>query len=495
MNTEPLALLEVIHQWHRDPAKMTRLARVRKSPLVKLPPQITWTLLGLFHYRLRKRRAFKILKQQLPRAVAEQGRQNTVSIEDIFDSYSRGVLPGKPEWEYELDGNLSYVRNRVTGEQVHVDVLNGPDVIFAHHLPQFLGSCRRPSPVVSRLLELFPNGRGITQAIQYLRDQRMFHVIDEYDGTMEFELCGIVNNYLAAVHEFLLAWRPQENRPILGAIIGDWDKVKDGGVDPLAHNKTESKAKMSRERWLSLLRFAAGGELREDLLFALAAAKDTQLPTYLSQALDNPDLVATALDIIGDDPAWRPEVEAAFDRTHGRKFAPEKVAAANYLARIGAAIDPLIDCLLSPPNNIQGAILLALNYAPQRLVDLLRQGLQSRQPADRLTAAAILAHLDTAASRQMLLDVLDSSTDQDATIECRAALRESTDPAATASADAWEAPHPDGNSRALATAHRLYRFDGGCERALRNRVAQLAERIDRWRHLDQFGFDVATLVD
>ena len=72
MHSAPLAVLDVIDRWYRDPQEMTRLVRQTHPPRVTLPPQVTWALLGLLHYRGRKHWAFKMLKQQLPALVAQR---------------------------------------------------------------------------------------------------------------------------------------------------------------------------------------------------------------------------------------------------------------------------------------------------------------------------------------------------------------------------------------------------------------------------------------
>ncbi len=63
-------------------------------------------------------------------------------------------------------------------------------------------------------------------------------------------------------------------------------------------------------------------------------------------------------------------------------------------------------------------------------------------PANRLTAAAILALIDRPGSRAELLAVLRESDDQEATSECRAALDESREPAARRAVEEWQERNP-----------------------------------------------------
>jgi hypothetical protein len=104
-----------------------------------------------------------------------------------------------------------------------------------------------------------------------------------------------------------------------------------------------------------------------------------------------------------------------------------------------------------------------------------------RGSQERLGAAAVLALVDRPWSRRELRSVLDEQADPDATIECRAALREGRDPAARQAADDWEARHPDRGEAPWPSDRSVYRLGGGCERALAARMGQLRDRVLRAR--------------
>ena len=88
---------------------------------------------------------------------------------------------------------------------------------------------------------------------------------------------------------------------------------------------------------------------------------------------------------------------------------------------------------------------LVVEHAPEMLQRYIPRALKSSYRQVRLTAAAILALLDSSWSYSQLIDVLETSNDRDATIECRAALRESTTPAVRTVPVEWEKRHPDTN--------------------------------------------------
>ena len=123
----------------------------------------------------------------------------------------------------------------------------------------------------------------------------------------------------------------------------------------------------------------------------------------------------------------------------------------------------MIDGLMAKPRSIWAAISLALDHAPDRLRRLLPSGLRSRHDHDRLIAAAVLALLDSPWSWQQLLNVLERSYSQDATIECRCALRECRDQRMQQAADEWEEKYSNIEEPIPTSDRFMYSYEGGCE--------------------------------
>lgn len=151
-------------------------------------------------------------------------------------------------------------------------------------------------------------------------------------------------------------------------------------------------------------------------------------------------------------------------------------AAALYLARHGYPVGKLIEELLRNLRGSYAALLVALDHAPERLPSVLRRLLRSRGDRERLAAAAVLALFDSDWSRRELLAVLEESSDQDATVECRTALYESTDPTAHQAVDRWEMQNPD-DSEDFTTAQAMYRLAGGCDQVLRQGMLEFGPRV------------------
>jgi hypothetical protein len=109
-------LLHRIESWHKTPSKVAPEATACAAR--HLPtPQVTWTLLGLIHYRLRKTWAWKVFKQHLRSHVKPQPAR--VTIHEVIEGTAEGIISGMPEWSYHLDGNNSFIGNRATREVIH----------------------------------------------------------------------------------------------------------------------------------------------------------------------------------------------------------------------------------------------------------------------------------------------------------------------------------------------------------------------------------------
>jgi hypothetical protein len=153
--------------------------------------------------------------------------------------------------------------------------------------------------------------------------------------------------------------------------------------------------------------------------------------------------------------------------------------AALYLGR-HRRVGAVVAYLLGKQWPLWGVLVaLALDDAPDRLREFIHQGLWSRRPEDRLTAAAVLALRDDAWSRGELLALLAKKGGPDATVEARAALHLSRDPGAGGAADRWEGEHPEKGEPPPTSNRFWYVLHGGIAQALRDRMAELADRVPR----------------
>jgi hypothetical protein len=196
--------------------------------------------------------------------------------------------------------------------------------------------------------------------------------------------------------------------------------------------------------------FERPGEVKLALL-ALSDLGADDLPDFLTRTLrgDVSGATSTALELIEASPnasSWCAEVFAMWQRVapKGQASHPyvwtrcsEFLLHQGYQKKEVAAALPLVGGSL-----VGDTALMALEHAPEVALSLIRCALRSDVPANRMTAAAVLALIDNPWSRAELLAVLRESDDQEATCECRAALAESREPEARRAVEDWEARNP-----------------------------------------------------
>jgi hypothetical protein len=193
-----------------------------------------------------------------------------------------------------------------------------------------------------------------------------------------------------------------------------------------------------------------------------------------------------ALELAAGDPTWCGRVFGFLVAARYAPYGGLEERAARYLHRHRYRVREVIAYLLGqewPPWDV--LIDLTLADAPDRLREFVHQGLRSRRPDDRLTAAAVLALLDDAWSRGELLALLAEKGGPDTTVEARAALRLSRDREAASAPGRWEASHPEQGPPPPYSDRFWHMFHGGCEQRLSGRMDELRERVDRLRRATQ----------
>jgi hypothetical protein len=440
------------------------------------PPWTSWLFIALIGYRRRKIRAYATLRSRLAPLLGRRSG-GPVALED---ARGRHPMPGLPAWECLLDDMDTLVVNRVTGEEIHLDLVHGPEVFSSCQLPDHFRSRRNPGTAARRLLELHPSCRALRLPLEKLLAAGLIHEVDAFD----FQICTALRWLEEPIADFLEAWDDPGRRPWLAASIGDWPAAHAAamaGGDPDLICLTGDRARRCRELWLGSIRTRIAEEgLDDEILHALADAEAGDLPEYVRQALDQKHMISfTAMQLIRDDPSYLPDVARLYSRVSGDP--PDDLLAgpcAGYLARHGHRVREMLEWLGSPHGRQAGrAALLAVEHLPEMSLPLLRRALRSTASHDRLTGAAVLALVDRPWSHRELLAVLDESDDADATAECRAALRESRVPEVRRTAGNWEARYPVQQDDPWPSARGLDRL-GGSDLELARRMDRLRDRID-----------------
>ncbi len=394
-------LLGLLRKWHQDPAAMEVAPSVESAhlPWPLPPPQVSWTLFGLWRYRSRARFAVKAVSDHLLRDNAEK-EMRAACLRTPAESRACGCLPGMPEWTYELDPWESLLKHQQTSECITFGM--GRLTYFASDsLGKYFTTNRGLGAAERRVDELFPRGEGLIVALRRLKACRIVCEPDSDSNLvcMSVKLARSFRSYSKPVQAFWAAWQNPDRRLSLAAMIGDWPVVADlaqqQGQSELAAEAAVSAARCQRQ-WLTLVRHDADSGTYPDVLYALAHAGAEELPEYLEEGLMvDPQLNPYVLEIVDDDPSWVPKVRDRFRRTvanHEREFSKDLMA--RYLAKHGYPLDELLQGLLREPSAHGAAWLLALDYARDQLPSLLHLSQQTGDDETRRRAQAVLALLN-----------------------------------------------------------------------------------------------------
>jgi hypothetical protein len=483
MNSQFEALLNVVAQDPWDVPPDLRAALDAEPEAGRLPePWTGWTVIALASYAGRKAWAQRLVDGRiLPSLASRQGRE--VEPQDLV---ARGIVPGMPAWEFALDRGIGLLTHRLTGERLHVDLLHGPRFGSRWDFFRYLGTNRRPGPAARRVAALHPTARAVDLALDEIAGAGLLRDVSggdlEREGDVELDeallgLCDPADELQAALSD-------PARRIWLCARLGDWMAARgaardrgEAGIVALTDPRSRRCLQLRQD---SLRRLAARSGPSGALLHAMIDAGVGDLPAHLRRAIEVPgEATPAALELIGDDPAYVPQVAALFERAGVEApLSHLRGACAGYLSRVGADAPGVIERLATGPGEDLGlASLLALEHAPGLAIGLVRRALRSRSAGYRLTAAAALAALDREWTRRELRAVLDESDDPDVTVQCRTALRESRDPGARRAADEWEDSHPGTEGAPRPSDRDLDERVGGCERVLLDRMCELRQRL------------------
>ncbi|MFT3683715.1 MAG: hypothetical protein QM783_02115 [Phycisphaerales bacterium] len=406
--------------------------------LLPLSPWAMWLLLALIRHQERQRWVGRIVEARLGVNLADLSAAGNLLRLPVKEA---GLVPGQPEWEYLFHGPGCCLTHRVTGESIDVDFYNASaDWVDQFFFIGFLKSLTQAAPVERRLIELHPHLESLSIAFDELCDAGF----GEFrDGRRTMRLSPATDGLLAAVERINTIGADPRLAPHVCRHLGDhlpskhWPSL-DNAPDVSLASRTKRLARLfadPKSRRVALLAFSdLGGREADD---ALRAALKEPASGVLSAALTL--AASSAVD-------WTADVRAALLRIDNNGAIPSPycwLSAAAYLLRNNTARSEIERGLLSMQKRELGdAALLALEHFPVHARMIFRRALRSSVPIDRTTAAAALAILQEPWAIAELASVLNESTEQAATSECRAALLAISDTAAHKLVFDWEARNP-----------------------------------------------------
>jgi len=415
----------------------------------RLTPWQSWTLLSLIRQYERQQWLFTIIKDRLladPEQIAAKGAFGHPAVSH------RGPVPGMPEWEYYFHGRGCCLTHRVTGESLDVDFFDDTaDWIDRFFFKNFLESLTIPEPVEQRLLELHGAPEPVNLSIDSLIDLGL--VVRHPQGN-QIKLHPDCLELLPLIEQIHKAWPVKERRGVIAVSLSDWP-LAEQCVDPMSSvgkviaGRAAISCKAHFDDLESLYDSPDSQRLALQSIVSLAHPRATQ---FIRDALAEPPsgVTSAALEGIGDNPdvSWSDSLIDLLRRTNANGDAgyPEPyiwIGCARRLLAMGKHRDEVIAGMKAMQNQELAEVsLLALEFAPECAVAFFQRAMRSSVPINRIKAAAALAIIDQDWSRKLLIDVLDESDEQDATVECRFALTVSRNMAMREAVTAWERRNP-----------------------------------------------------
>ena len=420
-------------------------------------PWITWTLLALIRHRKRQMWVRNIVRNNLHADVERIGTRGWMG--HPKDIPNTGLVPRLTDWEYRLHGIGCCLTNRLTGELIDVDFIDGQArFIRLWFFVNFLNSLKEPECCERRLIELHPSIQTVELTVRELVDCR---IIRGHQGYQILSLPKFTKEDQRLVDEFCSLWHDPTKRSNLAVGIGDWPAVQDSlPTDATDNNR---KSIIDRAGEFISLRIASSRKLFWDspvsslALADLADWGDPEVPNNIRLLLDTGSLDQkwTALRVIAKhwETQWTeaahrllttldPNIERSTYIRAGESFTQEDdvwFEAAELLLSKGYKTEEICTRLLGIKKNKLGqAARLLLENMPSAAAPLMRAALRSGDSS----IAAILAVIDEPWCREELLAVLTESSDQWITCAVRAALRASRHPSMHEAVEVWEANHP-----------------------------------------------------
>jgi hypothetical protein len=444
-----------------------------------------WVLIGLVRHRERQNWVLDLVRSRLRGGATRLARMGSLGHpEGVPQS---GPVPGLPEWEFYFHGRGCCVSHKVRGDAVDVDFFDDTaDHFDTYFYVRFLKSLRRPEPPEARLLTLHPSVRPVTIAFTDLTDAGALVCEGGPDRPRPPRLPAEVLDYAEDVRRFCDLWGDPNRRLWLAAVIGDWPAAHALATPELAE-VTAGRADACRRQRRDHLG-AITGYPASDALYGLDDLGVSD--QYLAEVFQGPPSgrISVALEIAErrPDPRWWPHVHALFRRVDPTAPPPEPhlwMTSLKLLVRHGYRADELLAQLGHAGGTAIGeAVLLALEFAPEHAIPLVRKSLLSRIPINRIEVAAVLAIIGRAWSTRELLGALKESDDQETTAEARAALLELRDPEADRAVLDWEQknPHEDeAGSYLEVDGRRLGPFFTLGELALKNCGSRIRHEMDK----------------
>lgn len=409
-----------------------------------ISPWALWLLFGLVRHEARQQWVAQIAVDRLGADLIAISNEGALAHPEGKES---GLVPGLTDWEYSFHGTGCCVTNRITGEMIDVDFYDGSAEWFdGYFYLGYLESLKQPPFVEQRIITLHPTLETALIARDELLELGLLEWHPESKVVRLMPDCRDWADQIEALGK--MTGRPEQVAAV-GMALGDWLLVQNHSQPNDLINSRAQKCIAARVQRLTTMLSTSAAPA--DFLRAIADLDISQSRSILESVFHGEPsgtTLSAALEIVHSRPDedWTDEVFQSFSRINPNGVIPEPhilLTCAEYLLSRQRHVPEVGRKLAAMTHRELGdAAILALEHLPDLARELFRRALRSWVPNDRMTAAAALAILDRPWSREELQNVLRESNDQQATAECRAALRALPHPELHRFVEDWESRHP-----------------------------------------------------
>jgi len=403
---------------------------------ISLSPWSVWLLLSLALHRKRQQFVLQSMTSHLDgdaNALAHAGAAAHPDCPTV------GLVPQDTEWEYRFHGRGCAMTNRLTGEYIDVDFLDDTaDWIKPFFYVNYLKSLTQPQFVEARVLELYPTPETVQLGFADLHERGLLirHAPDH-----AFKLAVDWRPYCELLEAIGRRWHEDRVKHLVATAVSDWFMLEQeqARAEECARVRRSQLMQFCRHDQLNGIAIQALAdfdypELDSELRTALAGEADGRMSRAI-QVIKERGLAAAYADMLA-------EVSSRVD--------PNATTAANYiwitvaelLLKLDSDVDLQSAFLRIRSQGLGEAAILSMEFDLSCAMTLIRRALRSNIPHNRSQIASALAIIDLPWCHAELKSVLDETTDQKSTTECRSALLEARDAAVHESVHQWERNNP-----------------------------------------------------
>ncbi len=406
-----------------------------------------WTFCSLHRHLQRQRFVADIVKNRLGGDLEKIGRKGYFGHPPGF---IRGLVPELPDWEYDFHGCGCCLTNRLSGESIDVDFYdNSPDWFDDFFYTSYLRSLEQPEIWERRVLELHPSIDTVILAFEELLNAGLLKKRQDHKVVQLVFDSDLINRILEQIETECHA---ESKLIFIAAALGDWELVQK--LSPAKQVADSVKAQCEslaakREQYLIQI-YDAENNHQEYALKGLAEMNSPRQREFLKRTFTGPltSTISCAFKIIGknNDDTWCNEVDTLLKRIQPDGKLPQPhlwINSMKYLLQHHSDKKQYREMLLTADAHLLAqAAILALEHFPQDAIKIFQKAIRSSIPGNRIVAAAALALINQPWSLREMIIILEESDEQELTLECRAALRETDHAELHETVRQWEQNHP-----------------------------------------------------